>query len=152
MTFKLFATFAMAAALLLIPHISRAATSDTSHCASRSDQPNTKAEILKIEHAWSQAYWTGHTGYLECLYAPNFVSINSHGKPHDRAHDIAGSKKYIGKSYTPSDKWVIRVLMYPDYAIATSVNSHAIHGLRVTDIYAYDGHHWHAIFSQDTKF
>lgn len=141
------------AAMLAVPCLAGARPASASSCAARPDQPNTQAEIRKLERQWSQAYWTGHTDFLECLYAPNFFSVSSNGKMHGRAHDIAGSVKYAGRTYKPGHgSMTTRILVYPNLAIATTVNPHAAHGMRVTDMYQYDGHHWYAIFSQDTKF
>lgn len=134
--------------ILCVPGVSSAAAP----CATRPVEPNSQAEIRNLERQWSGAYWTGHTDFLECLYASDFVSISSDGSAHDRKHDIDGSIRYVGKSYTPHGGVRTDVLMHQNFAIATSIKVHAAHGLRVTDIYAYDGRHWHAIFSQDTKY
>lgn len=145
------AILATTTALLCASHASHAA-SHPGHCAALPDQSDSKAEILKLEKQWSRAYATGHSDFLECLYAPDFVDFDARGKVHERANDIASSLKNVGKSYTPSGQWVTRVLMHPNYAIATSIKTRATHGRIVTDIYAYDGHRWHAIFSQDANF
>lgn len=148
MLFRCAGILSTAAVLLSLPGVSSA----VAPCATRPAEADSQAEILKLERQWSRAYWTGQTDFLECLYAPDFVSISSDGKAHNRKHDIDGSIKYVGKSYTPHGGLRTDVLMHQNFAIATSIKIDVAHGLRVTDIYAYDGRHWHAIFSQDTKY
>jgi hypothetical protein len=135
-------------ALLIQPIASLAAD-----CGAQPTQENSEVAIRQLEQQWSQAYWTGNAQFLECLYAADFQSVDSKGKLHARAEDIAGSLKYTGKSWAfDPHKYQVVIIMHPHAAIATNFRGDAEHGFRVTDIYEYDGAHWHAIFSQDTQF
>lgn len=135
------------AVLLQLPQASHARS-----CTTQPDQPESEAAIRMLELQWSRAYWTGDTNFLECLYAADFLSVDSRGELHDRTDDIASSMKHAGEQWKPGGGQSIRILMHPRQAIVTTVKAGAVHGLRVTDIYEYDGRHWHAVFAQDTKF
>lgn len=122
-------------------------------CDRQPAQVRSKQAIRQLESAWSKAYWTGDSAFLECLYAPGFQSADSKGKLDNRTDDIAGSKKNIGKVWTSKrHEYHSDIFMTPHTAIATSFKGDETHGFRVTDIYEYDGQRWHAIFSQDTKY
>ncbi len=121
------------------------------------NQTVSSQTIRTLETAWSRAYYSGDTAYLECLYAPTFESIGSDGSVGDRRADIDSS---LAAKHRPRRK-NLRIVHMDVYvngttAIATtleqwSATSGALVRMRVSDIYAFDGSRWHAVFSQDTK-
>jgi hypothetical protein len=122
-------------------------------CSLLPRQDASEATIKELEKQWSQAYYTGNSEFLECLYAPQFRSVDSKGVVTDRAQDIASSQKNIGKTWElDQHKYQTSIFMHLHTAVATFIRADSEHGYRGTDIYEYDGKHWHAIFSQSTKF
>lgn len=122
-------------------------------CSSLSAQDASEAEIRRVDVDWSKAYYTGDKAFLECLYAANFFSADSSGVLHSREDDISGSSKFIGKTWIPNQHQYQReVRMYAHTAIVTMLRGDTSHGLRITDVYEYDGRRWRATFSQDTKY
>jgi hypothetical protein len=122
-------------------------------CNSSPKQDTSEATIKQLEKQWSRAFYTGDTAFLECLYAANFRDVDSKGALADRVQDIAKAAKNVGKSWTyDPNKWQSSIFMHLHSAVATFFRGDLEHGTRGTDIYEYDGKHWHAIFSQSTKF
>jgi uncharacterized protein DUF4440 len=122
-------------------------------CSSLPKQDASEATIKELEKQWSQAYSTGDTAFLECLYGSNFRNVDSKGVLTDRAGDISSAVKNVGKSWTyDPTKYHTSIFMHLHTAVATFLRADSEHGYRGTDIYEYDGKRWHAIFSQSTKF
>jgi hypothetical protein len=122
-------------------------------CNSLPKQDASETTIKELEKQWSRAFYTGDSEFLECLYAANFRDADSNGVLNDKAQDIAKSLNNVGKTWTyDPKKYQTSIFMHRHTAIATFVRGDSDHGYRGTDIYEYDGTHWHAIFSQSTKF
>jgi hypothetical protein len=132
---------------------SLSATSNAAGCASQPVQGESEAVIRQLDQKWSQAYWTGDTAFLECLYAANFESADSKGELTTRTQDIAGALKNVGKSWTyDPQKYDTKVFMHPHTAVVTFFKGDSAHGYRGTDIYEYDHGRWHAVYSQSSKY
>jgi hypothetical protein len=122
-------------------------------CSVLPKQDASEITIKELEKQWSRAFYTGDSEFLECLYAANFRDVDSKGILADRAQDIAKAAENAGKSWTyDPNKVQTTIFMHRHTAIATFFRGDSEHGYRGTDIYEYDGEHWHAIFSQTTKF
>ena len=129
-----------------------------SSCASAPKQAQTVAVIRRLETEWTQAYIGGDTAFLACLQDPNFVDAQGDGGTHFKAQELTGAlaaaKRHI--VFDPTTAPVPAIYIHDGVAIATGVNpkagSNGKHGRRWTDIYRYDGMHWHAIFSQASVF
>lgn len=145
----------MFAPLLLAASI---ASTPISSCSSAPKQAQTVAVIRSLEVAWSEAHVHGDTASLTCLLDPKFVAVSAKGAVHYRAQELAGAlilaKRHV--NYNPATAPVPAVYINGRIAISTGIftqpGSNGAHGNRWTDIYRYDGSHWHAIFSQDSKF
>lgn len=122
-------------------------------CVAQLRQPHSEAVIRQLEASWSQAYWTGDSAFLECLYAPNFQSVESNGTLNSKADDIASARTHVGKTRkSGANGYRQEIFMSPHTAIATNIKGDKAHGFLVTDVYEYNGERWHAIFSQATKY
>jgi hypothetical protein len=122
-------------------------------CGLLPKQDTSEATIKELEKQWSRAFYTGDTAFLECLYDSDFRNVDSNGELIERDQDIAGAIKNVGKSWNyDANKNQSSIFMHLHTAVVTFFRGTAEHGYRGTDIYEYDGKHWHAIFSQSTKY
>jgi ketosteroid isomerase-like protein len=95
-------------ALLLVAGLAQAAPSK--------QQDGRTAEVLKIEHAWCDAYRRADIAYLEKLMTPDFTLISSGGTVNTAASEIDELK--TGKvKYTTFENRDMQVRFYGDTAV-----------------------------------
>ena len=116
------------------------------------------ASIKKVEDAWSGAYMNGGTEYLECLLAPDYVSVSAKGVPRDKAVIVAGAQKNAqqnkGKSTPLPDLPQPKIQVYGNTAVVQSSLAADPNGkypaMYSSDVFAFQGGVWRAIYSQHT--
>jgi hypothetical protein len=116
----------------------------------RADAPSIK----QVEHAWTEAYMHGGTEYLECLLAPDYVSVSGTGVPRDKATIVGNAKSNAGKTTPLPDLPEPKIQLYGDTAVVQSSVAAAPDGkypaMYSSDVFAFHDGAWRAIYSQHT--
>ena len=134
------------------------AAQQISSCEAAPRQAETRAVVRILENAWNEAHVHGDTAFLRCMLDPNFVGVDAKGNVFHREQEFAGALAAAkrGVRYNPETAPTPTIFIHDHLAISTGVvpkvGSHGEHGARWTDIYRYDGMHWHAIYSGATAF
>jgi len=121
---------------------------------------HTQAAVLAVEDHWLRAEGTGDTAWLEELLLPGYRSVNADGGSHDRAAILAGAARNRGSdkamrqihSYLAAHPSSTSVLIDGDLAIVSFSDAGAAPTrVRSSDVFAYRGGHWRAVYSQHSS-
>jgi Domain of unknown function (DUF4440) len=112
------------------------------------------ASIKQVEHAWTEAFLHGGTGYLGCLLTPDYVSVSAKGVPRDRGAIIGIAEKNKGKSDPIPSLPEPMIEIYGNTAVVRSDSPGAPDGkypaMYSADIFSFQDGAWHAVYSQHT--
>jgi hypothetical protein len=110
--------------------------------------------VRQTERAWTEAYLHGGTTYLECLLAPDYVSVSGKG-PRDRTAVIGSAKKNEGKTTPPPNHVEPKVEIYGNTAVVQAQLAADPNGkypaMYVSDVFSFYDGAWHAVYSQHTN-
>lgn len=132
---------ALAAVVLIIPHVALASAS-----------PKAQA-VLATEQKWLDASMKGDAKTLDSVLGGNWVHVNYQGKLLYREDALAATKKPLPYRQTLSEQTVD---FAGDAAIVHGLNTvtdkkgAVVLRLRYTDVYVYENGHWMAISAQET--
>lgn len=118
----------------------------------------TAAAVRAVDQHWLDAELDGDTAWLEQMLLPGYRSVDSKGVAHAKAAIVAHAAKNRGsdKERTMVEAWLKAHPSGQDVAIRgdTAILSFydlklgAQKGVRSSDIFVYEGGHWHALYSQ----
>jgi hypothetical protein len=108
-----------------------------------------EAGVRDAENAWSKAFVTGDTAYLQALLDPAYVSVGAKGSPRTKAQIIA-----LARSYATQHPGTQATLLPATSIIAVKGTAAVVthHGDSETsvDVFYYADGHWTAWYSQHT--
>lgn len=116
--------------------------------------------LVELEHRWVASYVARDTAFLEMLYAPDAVFVNSRGEVGTGAQEIE-EVRTGAVIYRRFDTWDVVPRIYGDAAVVTARSR--IEGvvtatgreiavdLRVIDVFVRVGGVWKVVASQGTR-
>jgi len=112
-------------------------------------EPASADGVRHAEDLWSKATITGDVPTLEALLDPDYVSVNTSGKPRPKADILESARtfpqRYPDVKFTPlPPSSTIQVM-----GKAAVVRHHGETDVSV-DVFYYDGARWRAWYSQHT--
>jgi hypothetical protein len=112
------------------------------------------ASLRKVEDRWNDAFLHGHTDYLECLLAPNFVSVSPIGT-HDRAWEIDHARTNKGSSAPIPEITGMIFEIHGNTGVMRLFKPAPADGKQpaqyMADIFAFQDGAWRAVYSQHTS-
>jgi hypothetical protein len=147
-------------ALLCVVFTSAVGSAQTSSVLPTNEAPKTVAALSAVEHHWMQAEVHGDVAYVAALLVPQYVSVNADGIAHPRSAILANAARN-GRSdsmartvaeYMKLHPYGTSVRIEGDTGIVTfySLKTGLAKGVLSSDIFAYFGGRWHAVYSQHT--
>lgn len=111
--------------------------------------------VRQTERAWTEAYLHGGTPYLECLLAPDYVSVSGKGVARDRATIIGFAKKNEGKTTPLPNPTEPKIQIYGNTAVVQAQVAADPNGkypaMYSSDVFSFQDGAWHAVYSQHTN-
>lgn len=111
------------------------------------------ASLQRVEDKWNDAFLHGHTDYLECLLAPNYISVSPKGT-HDRAWELEHARQNQGSTTPIPQAPGIMFLVHGNTGLMRISKPASPDGKHpadyLSDIFAFENGAWHAVYSQHT--
>lgn len=121
----------------------------------------TAAAVTAVDHHWMEAEINGDTSWLNRMLLPEYRSIGSSGRATSRAAILAHAAKnrHSDKMKRKVEAWLkthptkSTVVIHGNTAIISFYDPTrgAQKGVLSSDIFVYEGGHWHALYSQHSK-
>jgi len=106
--------------------------------------------VRQAENAWGKAFITGDVSYLDGLLNTDYVSVDTHGRPHPKAEiikmaqDFAEAHPNTLVSPMPASS---SISLKGDTAVVVHHGEKEIS----VDVFNFDNGRWHAWYSQHTS-
>ena len=117
------------------------------------EQSPDAASLKRVEDRWNEAFMRGGTEYLECLLAPQYVSVSPAGV-HDRAWELEHAGKNKGSSAPIPDVPGMTFEIYGNTGVMRLFKPASADGKQaaqyMADIFAFQDGAWRAVYSQHT--
>lgn len=111
------------------------------------------ASLQKVEERWNDAFLHGHTDYLECLLAPDYLSISPKGT-HDRVWELEHARQNQGSTApipeTPGMIFEVRGNTGVMRLYKPASPDGKWPAQYMADIFAFEDRAWRAVYSQHT--
>ena len=175
----LLALFVLAAARVATLHSTRQARAPmadaaTARCPlpSAARQRVDTAAVALVEQDWGKAFMSGDTASLDCLLAPDYVSVSEAAVPRDKATILALAlghrrasahgtpvKPAATQAGSPSSK-PVRLTAYTHLVGTTAVVTGGMRSVdstgraivtRASDVFSYKDGRWIAVYSQHSR-
>lgn len=117
-------------------------------------QQSANAESLRqVEAKWNDAFLHGHTDYLECLLAPDYVSVSPLGT-HDRVWELEHARKNQGSTAPIPETPGMTFEVHGNTGVMRLFKPASQDGKQpaqyMADIFAFLDGGWRAVYSQHT--
>jgi hypothetical protein len=117
-------------------------------------QQSADVESLgRVEDRWNDAFMHGHVDYLECLLAPDYISVSPMGT-HDRVWEIEHARKNQGSTAPIPDTPGILFEVHGNTGVMRLFKPASADGKQpaqyLADIFAFQDGAWRAVYSQHT--
>lgn len=139
--------------------LSSAALAQDARNCNRPELANQKKDadtVIRLEHAWSDAYMRGDSDFEACLLLPGYQEIRSNGKLDDLTAELAGAAKNKGKNLPPVEFHAPQILIHDDVAVAHADVHYkdakgVDHETHYADYYHWENGGWRVFFAQQTS-
>jgi hypothetical protein len=120
-----------------------------SSIASAAERGPSETDVREVEDAWSRAFVTGDSRFLDDLLDPAYVSVGTNGAPRSKTEIVAAASRFAEQHpNTPVQP------LPPTSTISIKGDSAVVthHGEKETsvDVFYYSQGKWHAWYSQHT--
>lgn len=148
----------MAYVALLVLGVQWTTAATIAHAAGVDEAGKTEAAVMAVDQHWMDAELDGDSAWLDAMLLPEYRSVGADGTVHPKAAIIAHAAKNRGndaerhkvEAWLKANPLGKSVVIRGDTAIITFYDPQLgpKNGVRSSDIFVYQGGHWHALYSQ----
>lgn len=111
------------------------------------------ASLRQVEEKWNDAFVHGHSDYLECLLAPDYISVSPIGT-HDRGWELEHARKNQGSTAPIPETPGMIFEVHGNTGVMRLFKPASSDGKQpaqyMADIFAFQEGAWRAVYSQHT--
>jgi hypothetical protein len=114
----------------------------------------TSAAVIAVDKHWGEAELAGDNAYLDDLLLPEYRTVEptgvAHGKSRGARKPATPEEQAKAKNWLATHAIEAKVVISGDTAVLTWYDPSLgpERGVRSSDIFVYQGGHWHALYSQ----
>jgi hypothetical protein len=114
----------------------------------------TSAAVIAVDKHWGEAELAGDNAYLDELLLPDYRTVDptgeAHGKSRGARKPATPEQQAKVKNWRATHAIEAKVVISGDTAVLTWYDPSLgpERGVRSSDIFVYQGGHWHALYSQ----
>ena len=116
-------------------------------------QSSDAASLKKVEDKWNEAFMRGETDYLECLLAPDYVSVSPAGV-YDRTWELQHAASHKGSTEPIPEVQGMQFEIHGNTGVMRLFKPSSADSKQraqyMADIFAFQDGAWRAVYSQHT--